>query len=116
VAAKTLTQIYYGATPAHSYFLGGSAGGRQALMEAERFPTDYDGVVSLYPGQGWTHIMAGMISQELKLGGSGSSDAQLSFDQSLTLNKAVVASCDGLDSLRDGLIEDPTLCHFDPGG
>lgn len=115
LAAKALTQIYYGTAPVHSYFVGGSAGGRQALMEAEKYPTDYDGIASLYPGQDWTHIMAGMISQELKLGGSGSSDAQLSYDQSLALNKAVLDACDGLDGLRDGLIEDPTQCQFDPG-
>jgi feruloyl esterase len=116
VTAKALAQIYYGAAPVHAYFVGGSAGGRQALMEAERYPADYDGVVSLYPAQGWTHIMSGMISQELKLGGSGSSEAQLSYDQSIALNNAVLAKCDGLDGLRDGLIEDPTQCDFDPGG
>jgi feruloyl esterase len=115
VAAKALTQIYFGSGPAHSYFLGGSAGGRQALMEAERYPADYNGIASLYPAQAWTHIMAGMIAQELKLGGSGSSDAQLSYEQSIALNNAVVASCDALDGLGDGLIEDPAQCHFDPG-
>lgn len=115
VAAKTLTQLFYGSAPVHSYFYGGSAGGRQALMEAERFPTDYDGIVSLYPGQGWTHLVSGMIEDELKLGGSGSSPAQLTYAQTLGLNRAVVAACDELDGLKDGLIEDPTKCHFDPG-
>ena len=115
VAAKALMQIYYGAAPAHSYFFGSSAGGRQALMEAQRFPTDYDGIASLFPGQGWTHIASGMIAQELKLGGSGSSDAQLTNAQALGLNRAVLTACDALDGLRDGLIADPTQCHFDPG-
>jgi feruloyl esterase len=114
VAAKTLTEVYYGTAPAYAYFLGGSAGGRQALMEAERYPTDYNGIGSLYPVQGWTHAMAGMIAEELKLGGSADSDAQLSDDQALALNAAVVKKCDKLDGLRDGLIEDPTQCHFDP--
>jgi feruloyl esterase len=116
VAAKALIQIFYGALPVHSYFYGGSAGGRQALMEAERYPTDYDGIASLYPAEGWTHIASGMIAQELKLGGSGSSAAQLSDAQAMALNKAVVAACDGLDGLRDGLITDPTKCHYNPSG
>jgi feruloyl esterase len=114
VAAHALTHIYYGGAPVHSFFIGGSAGGRQALMEAERFPTDYDGVASLYPGQAWTHLMAGFIAQELKLGGSANSDAQLSYDQTLALNKAVLNACDGNDGLRDGLIENPARWYFDP--
>lgn len=112
VAAKALVSAYYGRAPAHTYFYGGSAGGRQALMEAERFPTDYDGIVSLYPALGWTHIASGMIAQELKLGAAG---AQLSADQSLALNAAVLAACDDLDRLHDGIIADPTRCVFDPG-
>jgi len=83
-------------------------------MEAERYPTDYDGIASLYPGQAWTHIMAGFIAQELKLGGSANSDAQLSYDQTLALNRAVLNACDGKDGLRDGLIENPAKCQFDP--
>ncbi len=114
VAAKKLAKLYYGSAVTYSYFLGGSAGGRQALMEAQRYPHDYNGIGSLYPAQGWTHIMAGMIAQELKLGGSADSNAQLSNDQALALNAAVVSECDGLDGLADGLIEDPTQCHFDP--
>jgi feruloyl esterase len=114
VAAKALIQLYYGTTPTHAYFYGGSAGGRQALMEAERFPADYDGIVSLYPGQGWTHLASGFISNELKLGGSGSSPAQLTYAQTMALNRAVVAACDELDGLKDGLIEDPAKCQFDP--
>jgi len=115
VAAKELTQLYYGTPQTHSYFIGGSAGGRQALMEAQRFPIDYDGIASLYPGIGWTHLMAGFISEELKVGGSGSSAAQLSYAQARALNTAVLGACDALDGLRDGLIEDPAQCHFDPG-
>jgi len=115
VAAKALVQIYYGSAPAHSYFFGSSAGGRQALMEAQRYPADYNGIASLSPGLGWTHLLSGMVSQELKLGGSGSSPQQLTAAQALGLNRAVVAACDELDGLKDGLIADPTQCHFDPG-
>ena len=115
VAAKELTQLYYGSSPAHSYFIGGSAGGRQALMEAQRFPTDYDGIASLYPGLGWTHLNAGFIAQELELGGSANGTGQLSYEQTLSLNKAVLNACDANDGLRDGLIENPARCKFDPG-
>jgi feruloyl esterase len=115
IAAKTLTKLYYGQAPNHSYFIGASAGGRQALMEAQDYPDDYDGIVSVSPGQHWTHLMSGMIEQELDLGGSGTSDAQLSDAQALALNTAVIAACDALDGLADGLIENPQQCHFDPG-
>lgn len=115
VAAKSLVQIYYGTTPGHSYFYGSSAGGRQALMEAERYPADYGGIISVSPGQNWTNLASGMIGEELKLGASGSSSAQLTDSQALTLNNAVIAACDALDGVRDGLITDPTKCHFDPG-
>jgi feruloyl esterase len=74
-----------------------------------------DGIVSLSPAEAWTHIMSGMIEQELKLGGSGSSDSQLTYNQSLALNAAVLNACDALDGLKDGLIENPEQCHFDPG-
>lgn len=114
VAAKALAGLYYGSRPAHSYFFGGSAGGRQALMEAERYPADYDGIVSFYPAQGWTHIASGMIAQELKLGGSASSPAQLTTEQAMDLNRAVLAKCDKRDGLEDGLIADPSKCRFDP--
>ncbi|MEI9932514.1 MAG: tannase/feruloyl esterase family alpha/beta hydrolase [Rhizomicrobium sp.] len=114
-AAKALIQAFYGTAPTYSYFFGSSAGGRQALMEAQRYPTDYDGIASLSPGLGWTHLMSGMIAEELKLGGSGSSALQLTDQQAMRLNRAVVAACDGLDGLKDGIITDPTKCHFDPG-
>ena len=114
VAAKTFIHDYYGTAQTHSYFYGGSAGGRQGLMEAQRYPTDYNGIASLSPAQNWTHITSGMIAQELDLGGSGSSNAQLTAAQATALNDAVVKACDALDGLTDGLITDPTKCAFDP--
>jgi feruloyl esterase len=110
VAAKSLIQIYYGTTPTMSLFYGGSAGGRQGLMEAQQYPADYNGIVSLSPAQNWTHITSGMIEQQLNIG-----PAELSAAQATALNAAVVAACDGNDGVIDGIITDPTKCVFDPG-
>jgi feruloyl esterase len=109
VAAKALTKLFYQSVPQHAYFYGASAGGRQALMEAERYPLDYNGVAALAPAQGWTHIASGMIGQALSLGDTPFTDTEAQL-----LNRAVIAACDGLDGLVDGLITDPTKCHYDP--
>src|SRR5205823_438915 len=54
VAAKALIAAYYGQSPKHSYWSGCSAGGRSALMEAQRYPTDFDGIIAGAPGLNWT--------------------------------------------------------------
>ena len=61
VAARTLTQTFYGKPPQHSYFIGCSSGGYEGLMEAQRFPGDYDGIVAGMPANNWTRLMAGRL-------------------------------------------------------
>jgi feruloyl esterase len=111
VAAKGLITALYGKGPDYSYHNSCSTGGRQGLVEMQRYPNDYDGVVvgapiafqsNIYTYRGW---MARLLAAE----GVSFTAAKLS-----TLQAAAVAACDKLDGAADGLIEDPRKCAFDP--
>src|SRR5262245_45614747 len=113
VKAKAIVQAFYGNGPRLSYFVGCSTGGRQGLMEAQRFPADYDGIVAGAPANSWTHLMAGSLwpaSATLKDPASHLPAPKLAL-----LNKAALAACDARDGVADGLIESPQRCSFDPG-
>jgi len=113
VKSKAIVAAFYGIAPRLSYFAGCSSGGRQGLMEAQRFPNDYDGIVAGAPANYWTHLMAGTLSPAvatLKDPASHLPAGKLSL-----LNKAALAACDGRDGTADGLIENPRACAFDPG-
>ncbi|MGH8780461.1 tannase/feruloyl esterase family alpha/beta hydrolase [Paraburkholderia sp.] len=113
VVSKELTNAFFGDQPAHSYYVGCSQGGHHGMMEAQRYPTDYDGIVSGSHGGDWL----GMMSSEAWAGVSvlknnragGMTTAQLT-----ALNAAVVHSCDAKDGIVDGQIDDPRKCSFDP--
>jgi feruloyl esterase len=112
VKAKAIVAAYYGNGPRLSYFVGCSTGGRQGLMEAQRFPNDYDGIVAGAPANYWTHMPAGnlfMAAATLKDEATRLSAAKLS-----ALNKGAIAACDARDGVTDGLIENPQSCSFDP--
>ena len=111
VAAKGLIAAYYGRPAIKSYLNSCSNGGRQALMEVQRFPADYDGVVAGAPWNFQSHQSAGVVwsGQALSEAGASIPAAKLPAIQA-----AVVAACDARDGLRDGLIEDPRKCDFDP--
>ncbi len=110
--AKAVITAFYGSTPGHSYFSSCSDGGREALMEAQRFPEDYDGIVAGAPANFWTHLVAG---------GAWNNQATLSDPASYisaaklpAISAAALASCDAQDGLADGIISEPMQCHFDP--
>jgi feruloyl esterase len=93
-----------------SYFDGCSTGGRQAMVEAEKFPTDFNGIVAGDPAIG--DPIAGFNWNDKAL--LKSSAAYLSPADIALVDSAVLAECDKLDGLTDGLIQDPRKCHFDP--
>jgi feruloyl esterase len=110
--AKLLLQAFYGAPPMRSYFIGCSSGGYQGLMEAQRFPDDYDGIVSGMPANNWTRLMAGDLDGTIAVLQDPASHlppAALGL-----LHRAAIAACDGLDGLVDGVLDDPRQCTFDP--
>ena len=114
LAAKTLIQAFYGQKQRYAYFIGCSEGGREAAMEAQRYPEDFNGIVAGAPALNW-------ISQNTfyhAWNARHNQDAQglpiISIAQLPILHAAAIAQCDALDGLKDGLIDDPRTCHFDP--
>jgi tannase/feruloyl esterase len=111
-ASKKIIAAYYEAGPKFSYWNGCSAGGRQAMKEAQRFPADFDGIIAGAPGLDWTGRAAQAVHVAQAL--EKTESARLSQPQRHLLHGAVVQACDALDGVKDGLIEDPTRCKFDP--
>lgn len=112
VFAKALIAAHYGQGPRRAYFTGCSDGGREALMEAQRYPGDFDGIVAGAPANAWTRLMASFAWSWKAVHEDPASripDASLPIIQ-----KAALAECDKLDGVADGVIEDPRRCHFDP--
>lgn len=107
--AKALAAAYYGTRPRYAYWDGCSTGGRQGVMSAQRYPDDFDGIVAAAPTLDWSSIMIKGLWNRQALSGSG-----LTFERMGPVFKAVMARCDELDGLADGLIDDPRRCDFDP--
>ena len=110
--AKALAQAYFGKAPQRSYFNGCSDGGREALMEAQRYPEDYDGILAGAPANYWTALLstAAYDTQVLTVDpASFIPPAKIPV-----IAAAVNAACDSLDGVRDGILNDPRQCHFDP--
>jgi feruloyl esterase len=115
--AKAVVASYYGSTTTRNYFLGCSRGGGQALMEAQRFPEDFDGIVAGAPAYDWSGLAAQFVRNAQvafpdgkNLGTSPFLPEQLKFVESSIIDK-----CDALDGVKDGLMEDPRRCTFDVG-
>ncbi len=113
VNAKSLMQAFYSRAAQHSYFESCSNGGREALMEAQRFPEDFDGILAGAPANNWTHGMAGGIDAVQTLYGREPA-AYISGVKIPAISAAVLAACDAQDGVKDGIVNDPTRCHFDP--
>ena len=112
VTSKRIIAAHYQRHPQYSYWNGCSAGGRQAMKEAQRFPEDFDGIIAGAPGLDWTGRAAQALRMARMLGTN--EPARLSEAQIQRVHRAVIGVCDALDGVTDGLIEDPTQCTFDP--
>lgn len=114
LAAKKLIAAFYGQAEQRAYFTGCSDGGREAVMEALRYPDDFDGIAAGAPAMLF-QFQNSLHHAWLALSNTGADGKPIVTAPRLpVLHKAVVAACDGLDGLVDGLISDPRLCHFDP--
>ncbi len=110
-ASLFLIRHAYRANPAEVYFAGGSTGGREALIVAQRWPTAFDGVISGYPA--WNNLAEildlGYLTQVLSRPG-----AFPGVEKQTLLYTSVIAACDGLDGVRDNVVSNEPACHFDP--
>jgi tannase/feruloyl esterase len=110
--AKAIAHAFYGKDPARSYFVGCSDGGREALMEAQRYPADFGGIIAGAPANYWTTLQFRGLWDERALNDDPAS--AVPPKKLPILQNAALAACDMLDGVKDGLIENPRMCHFDP--
>ena len=112
VKAKAIIAAFYGDAPKISYWNGCSTGGRQGLKEAQRFPNDYDAIIAGASANPRTHLSTWQIW--LAQGILKDAPNYIPASKYPVIHKAVLEACDATDGLKDGLLNDPTLCHFDP--
>ncbi len=109
--AKALIRAYYGQPQKFAYWTGCSTGGRQGLMEAQRFPDDYDGILAGSPANNWDRFVPAELWPELAM--------NLDVGQPIATSKlavvraATITACDALDGIVDGVISSPGRCRFD---
>jgi len=124
VAGKEIVDAFYGRGATRAYFEGCSTGGRQGLMEAQRFPYDFDGIVAGAPAHLYQDLNASRTwylqrmyedgfagSLSFDADGDGRPESRRKLD---LLRDLVLEKCDGFDGIRDGVVDDPTRCDFRP--
>ena len=109
---KLIVRNHTGRFPDHSYFVGCSTGGHQALSEAQRYPDDYDGIVAGDPGYDRVHQTFSFLWLWMQTHKDGVS--LIPNDKLPMITKAAVTACDAVDGVKDGIIDDPRRCRFDP--
>ena len=113
VNAKAIIETHYARPPAYSYYVGCSKGGQQGLMEAQRYPADYDGLIAGNPAHDWTRFYAGahLWYSRATL---ADPESYIPAEKLPLLADAVNAACDAADGIEDGVLDDPRKCDFDP--
>ena len=114
VAAKALIRMFYGQGPKLSYFMGISEGGREAAMESQRYPEDFDGIVCGAPAVNFLTQITIYHAWNILSNSDKEGHIILTPDKLPILHAAALAACDANDGLKDGLISDPWNCHVDP--
>src|ERR1700737_2073574 len=110
--AKAVIAAFYGDGPKKSYFSSCSNGGREALMEAQRYPADYDGIVAGAPANHWTHLLSSAAAGVRAT--LGEPESYIPAAKLPAIQAAALAQCDAADGVTDGVIENPLACRFDP--
>ena len=111
--AKAITEMFYTASPSFSYYTGCSKGGQMGLMEAQKYPDDFDGIIAGNPANDWTRFYAGahlwyskaMLEDQ---------EAWIPRSKLPAFGSAVNAACDAIDGIQDGIIQNPLACNFEP--
>ncbi len=112
IQAKSLIATYYGNQAKRAYWNGCSTGGRQGLMSAQRYPADFDGIIAGAPANYMSHLQPWSLWVPMAVHQTEAS--YIPPAKYPIIHEAVLDACDALDGVRDGVIEDPTRCHFDP--
>ncbi len=107
---KELIQAFYGSVPSRSYFEGCSMGGHDALIEAQRYPGDFDGIVARAPAGNVMGLFERFHRTAMAV---AAKDGALGEAKQSLLAKAVLAQCDKLDGIEDGILSKPAACNFD---
>jgi feruloyl esterase len=117
VAGKALASAFNGSAQGQqtkSYYLGCSLGGRQGIQAASMFPDDFDGIVAGAPAVDFNNLYSWRAGFFPITGSVNSSDFITATTWKTTIHEAVLSACDDIDGVIDGIIEDPTLCKFEP--
>nr|BFE58326.1 tannase/feruloyl esterase family alpha/beta hydrolase [Dactylosporangium thailandense] len=109
---KQVVAGFYGRPAAYSYFTGCSTGGRQGLIEAQRYPGDFDGILADAPAIAWNRLTLAQLWPQVVMNEAGVHPTACEF---AAFNRAAVAACDSDDGRLDGIIGRPDTCRFDPG-
>jgi hypothetical protein len=113
VKAKRIVAEYYRRAVKESYFASCSNGGRQALVEAQKFPGDYNGIIAGASALNWTHSFVGFAWDAKAL--TERPQSVIPPSKLPAISEGVLAICDGQEGVKDGILNDPKACHFDPG-
>ena len=112
VQSKAIVAAYYGNQARYSYWNGCSSGGKQGLKEAQKFPNDFDGLVTGAPANNWVHQKAADVAMFQAT--HKTPESFIPPSKYPMIHKAVLDACDALDGVVDGVLENPLRCHFDP--
>ena len=115
-AARSIIRHYYQREEEYSYFVGCSRGGGQGMMESQRYPDDFDGIVAGAPAYHWTAFTAGFVQTQQAIfpDSSDLSTPVITPQNRVLLTAAILEACDHLDGVSDGLLTDPRACGFTP--
>jgi feruloyl esterase len=112
VQSRAIIQAFYKRAPQLSYYQGCSTGGRQGLMEAQRFPEDFDAIIAGAPVYNMIHLNVQSVARQVDV--LREPGAIIPQEKMTLFANAVVAACDPQDGVKDDIISDPQVCKFDP--
>lgn len=112
LTAKKFVELFYGSPARHAYFDACSDGGREALMEAQRYPEDFDGILAGAPANDWTDLLTHGLAVLRAM--TNDPAAYISSVKVPAIGAAVLAACDTQDGVKDGIVGDPLHCRFEP--
>jgi feruloyl esterase len=112
VHSKAIIRAFFGRAPQLSYYQGCSTGGRQGMMEAQRYPEDFDAIIAGAPVYNMVHLNVSQVGLQVEM--LKNPDRLVPDGKKAVFANAVVAACDEKDGVKDGIINDPRSCRFDP--